>query len=158
MAFSFFKRIFSKTPENLPTDPQELYELAVAYAEGKGVRRSPKKAVECFTLAAEGGHREAQFCLGILYYKDEGGKGAEYFSHAADGGHAEAQFYLGYLYVCGDGVPQSNTKAVEYFTLAAEGGCTAAQNVLGGKRKVFYRLRIRLRDRSEEHTSELQSL
>ena len=46
MAFSFFKRIFSKGTKKLPTDPQELYELGMAYYEGERVEQDFEKAAQ----------------------------------------------------------------------------------------------------------------
>ena len=40
--------------------------------DGKGVSRNHKTAVKWYTLAAEQGDVDAQFNLGVMYYKGEG--------------------------------------------------------------------------------------
>jgi TPR repeat protein len=133
-----------KTPKDLPTDLQELYELFAAYNEGKGVKRSQKKLAKhakYLMLAAEGGNDEAiAFGLPLVDPCDPQSKEEveEWYRLAAERGRAEAQYYLGIFYARGFGVPQSYTKAVDYFTLAAEGGSTEAQLILGSMYRIGY--------------------
>src|SRR5438045_6054605 len=87
--------------------------------------------------AAERGNAKAMHNLAVLD-ADGGGRGANYksaalwFRKAADRGVADSQFNLGILYARGIGVEQNLAESYKWFTLAAA--------------------------RSEEHTSELQSL
>jgi TPR repeat protein len=48
------------------------HRLALALAEGTGVARDDKRAVELFEKAAEAGHRRAQLNLGTLYFRGQG--------------------------------------------------------------------------------------
>lgn len=85
---------------------------------------------------ASQGDAEAQFNLGMQYYKGEGVPqshlgAAKWWRKAAEQGHAEAQCNLGSLYYNGEGVPQSYTEAVSWYAKAAEQECAEAQYLLG---------------------------
>ena len=89
-----------------------------------------------FGAAAEEGHPEAQFGLGLMYARGEGvsqndGAAVRWFRQAAEQGHAEAQFHLGLLSVIGKGISQSTITAVRWFRRAAEQGHAGAQFRLG---------------------------
>ena len=75
------------------------------------------------TEAAERGNIEAQFFLGLYYYKGKGGtvdmaEGAKWFQLAAEQGYSEAQFSLGLCYEHGDGVDVDFIEAYKWFLLA----------------------------------------
>ena len=94
------------------------------------------EAVTWLRLAAEQGHAEAQFNLGLMYVRGEGvpqnfAEAVTWFRRAAKQGHAEAQFYLGLMYVRGEGVPEDWAEAVNWVRLAAKQGHAEAQNNLG---------------------------
>ena len=85
---------------------------------------------------AEQGDAQAQFNLGLIYYKGEGvrqdkQKAVEWYRKAAEQGDARAQYNLGLMYDKGDGVRQDKQKAVEWLTKAAEQGHARAQCNLG---------------------------
>ena len=95
-----------------------------------------EQAVECFTKAAEQGHAEAQFQLGLCYKKGVGAsqddaRAVRWFAKAAANGHAEAQYHLGLCCETGTGTDKDAAKAVHCFTKAAEQGHAAAQFCLG---------------------------
>src|SRR3546814_10227363 len=104
--------------------------LCVFHERGLGVKQDPAKAAQWYRTAAESGDRAAQYNLGILY-----------------------QF--------GRGVAQDYAEAVKWLTMAADQGHGEAQNDLGtlyyGGKGVGRDL-VEAWKRSEEHTSELQSL
>jgi len=87
-------------------DAGSQYWLGHKYSAGEGVPENDKTAVKWYTLAAEQGHAQAQFNLGLM----------------AEHGDAEAQFNLGGMYDIGQGVPQNAKAAVKWYTLAAEQG------------------------------------
>lgn len=61
--------------------PEELYELGEAYWSGEdGIEQDYKKAVECYTKAADEGHLESIYSLGFCYAN---GLGIEQDSDAA---------------------------------------------------------------------------
>ena len=73
---------------------------------------------------AERGDRQAQYQLGILYYRGDGvvqdyGQAAKWFRRAAERGDADAQFNLGLLYAEGKGMPKNLVRARMWFALAA---------------------------------------
>lgn len=69
------------------------YQLALKYQEGKGVPKDELEAFDLFKAAAEKGHVEAQYALGLLGldYDDEG-TALFWLNEAAMKGHKGAQF------------------------------------------------------------------
>ncbi len=76
---------------------------------------------------AEQGNAQAQYYLGVLYFKGEGvpqdyAQARKWWRKAAAQGHAIAQFNLGLLYNFGLGVPQDYVQAHMWDNLAAAQG------------------------------------
>lgn len=94
-------------------------------------------AASDFRKAAENGHAEAQFNLGVLLREGKGvpkdlGEAAAWFKKAADQGFAGAQYQLGLFYDEGlGGILQDDARAAKFYRLAAEQGTQGAQNILG---------------------------
>ncbi len=85
---------------------------------------------------AEQGNANAQFMLGLMYYKGGGvpqdhARAVKWYRKAAAQGVAEAQFNLGLIYAHGRGVPQDYAEAAKWYRKAAEQGIAKAQNNLG---------------------------
>ena len=83
------------------------------------------EAFKFCSVAAEQGHAEAQFNLGVMYDNGQGVKqdyfkAFEWYQKAAEQGLAYAQYNLGNMYYNGQGVRQNYTKAKEYFGLACD--------------------------------------
>jgi len=84
--------------QTINTDPQTLYQQGMDYID----KLKPYEAAECFRKAAEQGHAEAQYNLGICY---EDGDGVEWsyteaekwYAKAAAQGHEEAKLLLDIL-------------------------------------------------------------
>ncbi len=94
------------------------------------------KAVEWYRRAAEQGHAQAQFNLGVSYYKGNGvtpnKQATEKWKRlAAEQGHMQAQTDLGSMYDTGDGVSEDKREAVKWYLLAARQGDTHAHYNLG---------------------------
>jgi hypothetical protein len=97
------------------------------YDFGKGIPLDPAAAVKWLSKAADQGHTDAQFNLGVMY---EDGIGVSQDPHAAvtwyrkaaEQGHAKAQNNLGTLFVNGKGVPQDYHSAAAWFRKAAAQG------------------------------------
>jgi len=135
------------------------YNLGTMYANGQGVRQDDAEAmkwcrleamkwcrleamkwcrleaVKWWRLAAEQGHIEAQFTLGMikqdgLGVPQDAAEAAKWYRLAAEQGHAEAQCQLGRMYDQGRGVPQDNGEAVRWFCLSVKQGNAAAQDML----------------------------
>ena len=103
------------------------FSLGVAYEQGHGVTKDPKRACELYRLAADQGHHHAQYNLGLMYIYGEGVLQSEtlafkYWKLSADQGLADAQYNVGYYYANGTGVTQSNKEAREWWTKAAKQG------------------------------------
>ncbi|MDT8364542.1 MAG: tetratricopeptide repeat protein [Nitrosomonas sp.] len=97
-------------------------------AEGKVMNSDPASAAGWFFRAAEQGHADAQFNLGLLYLNGEGvaqntATAVEWFTRAAEQGNVDAQNNLGVIYLTGEGeIPQDRDMAIQWFKNAAEQG------------------------------------
>ena len=108
-------------------------DLARVYLKGDGVR-DPVAAVSWLHHLADGGHKEEQYYLGLMYY---GGLGvsrdpavaATWFQRAADQRHREAEYRLGLMYRDGAGVPQDFDNAAGWLRRAATSGHAKARFV-----------------------------
>eukprot|EP01032_Pedospumella_encystans_P016540 gene16540-18869_t len=113
-----------------------LYNLAMCYADGRGVSENEKEAVRYARLAADQNHAGAQNFLGFCF---DTGKGViidhyeavRYFKLAADQGRSVGQYNLGLSYSEGKGVTRDEKEAARYFKLAADQGDSWAQYQLG---------------------------
>jgi TPR repeat protein len=90
----------------------------MSYHRGDHVR-----AYEIWRPLAEQGDSNAQYSLGLLYYRGEGvltdlAAAANWYRKAADQGDPDAQLNLGLMYARGQGVRQSDLEAYKWFTLA----------------------------------------
>src|SRR5690348_15189791 len=96
--------------------------------------RSPE-AVRLFSLAAEQGHAEAQYSLGLLYINARGvarddALAFKWTSRAARQGHSAAQNNLGALYYEGRGVAADVVEAHKWSLIADKGDSKlASRNV-----------------------------
>jgi TPR repeat protein/DNA-binding response OmpR family regulator len=127
------------------------FSVGLCYALGKGVSQDHAEArarywnasdqdlteaVKWFRTAAEQGHAEAQFNLGLHYAFGRGvvkdhAEAFKWYRKAADQGHTKAQFSVGLCYAVGSGVSQDYAEAVRWFRKAADKGNTEAQFVVG---------------------------
>mgnify|MGYP003359089257 FL=1 len=76
---------------------------------------------------AEQGNVNAQFNLGVMYYKGQGVKqdyfeAVKWYRQAEKQGDAKAQLNLGVMYINGDGVRQDDEQAKEWFGKACDNG------------------------------------
>lgn len=116
----------------LTGDPAAAYEVAVRFAEGRGVPQSFKAAAAWFERAAKRGLAPAQFRLGSLYEKGNGvtkdlQEARRLYIAAAEKGNAKAMHNIAVLYAEGiDGKPDYNS-AVNWFRKAANYGLVDSQ-------------------------------
>ena len=87
------------------------------------------------TKAAEQGHAEAQYSLGVAYSKGIGvakdyEQAVYWFLKAAEQGFASAQYNLGFVHAEGRGVAKDYKQAVYWYLKAAEQGDADAQHNL----------------------------
>jgi TPR repeat protein len=102
------------------------------YKKGAGVPLDLPKALELFTYAAERGHPEDQYNLGVLYMNGEGGvpqdyaKAEEWLTLASQQNWASAFDKLGLLYLKGMGRPADQAQAADFFRRGAALGDASA--------------------------------
>jgi len=99
-------------------------------------QKSYNDAAKWYRLAAEQGHREAQFNFACMLSKGLGIetdalKAAEWCRKAAEQGLVEAQFNLGNYFEEGKGVTQFKGEAAKWYRLAADQGYAPAQFKIG---------------------------
>jgi localization factor PodJL len=116
-------------------DPTAQYEIAVRYAEGRGVTKDYTRAAAWFREAAINGVAAAQYDLGILYDKGLGLtrdpiEAVIWYQSAADQNQPIAQSRLGLVYLAGGPVPRNPEEAVRWLRRAAEQGVPDAQATL----------------------------
>ena len=122
------------------------YRLGMAYEHAElGLEKNEETAFQYYQKAADGGHKDAQCLIGIIYEdgsqeseekwrkEKNGAKALEYYQKAAGGGHAYAQKRLGDAYEDGMfGLEVDEVAAFEYYKKAADGGDNdAAQYEIG---------------------------
>lgn len=117
-------------------NPAAEYEIAVRYAEGRGVPQSFADSARWFERAANKGLAPAQYRLGSFYEKGHGVKkdidaARKLYISAAEKGNARAMHNLAVLYAEGvDGKPEYKT-AYTWFRKAASFGVADSQYNLG---------------------------
>lgn len=113
-----------------------LFEIGSRYADGRGVAKDPKKAVEWYQKASDAGFAPAQFRLGSLHEKGIGveraaDKAKTLYQLAAEQGNASAMHNLAVLFAMGAAGPVDNDSAAKWFVKAAELGVKDSQYNLG---------------------------
>ena len=108
------------------------FEAGVAAARAGDYERARR---EWQPLAA-GGHRDAQFNLGLIYENGLGvpadrAAAARWYRHAAEQGDRMAQAYLAEMYAHGLGIARDDREAMHWYRSAAERGDAAAQYNVG---------------------------
>lgn len=121
----------------LPSVAKKQFKLGFLYYTGRGsVGRDFAKAAYWYRKAAEQGNAEAQYFLGLMYYRGQGisqdfTKAAYWYRKAAKQGNAKAQYPLGKMYYLGRGVSRNFVLATQWYSKAAEQGIIDAQYVTG---------------------------
>jgi len=113
------------------TTARALFRLGAVYRNGTGMPFDANKAVECWRMAAELGHSEAQNNLGVMYASGNGAAhndqlAVKMYSLAAGQGVVSAQFNLACMLAEGRGAPAKDEK-----TAVALWSAAAANNHLG---------------------------
>jgi TPR repeat protein len=108
--------------------------LALMYAEGRGVEFNDLEAARWYRRAAEAGDVRAQYALGLMYHMGQGvsqdyDDAIHWYETAARQGDPNAMNNMAFMYGMGEGVEQSNIEAYAWFALAASrGNADAAEN------------------------------
>ena len=117
-------------------DATAAYEIAVRFAEGKGVAANYDEAAKWYDRAAQAGVVPATFRLGTLYEKGLGVKkdadiARRYYTQAAERGNAKAMHNLAVLDADGGGRGANYKSAAQWFRKAADRGVADSQFNLG---------------------------
>lgn len=109
--------------------PRAQYELAYRY----GSQNNYESAIQWLVPAAEGGHPEAQYLLGLYYQYGHGleqdsAKSKAWYSKASEQGLAEAQYRLGLIYL----EDSDQEQAINLLTSASQQGNIDASLKLNG--------------------------
>lgn len=120
----------------LKGDPAAAYEIAVRFAEGRGVDANLEEAAKWYDRAAQAGLVPAIFRLGTLYEKGLGVKkdadvARRYYLQAAERGNAKAMHNLAVLDADGGGKGADYASAAQWFRKAADRGVADSQFNLG---------------------------
>lgn len=102
--------------------PDDDYRDALAALEGGPEEQ--RAAEPLLRRAAEAGHVEAQFLLGLAHHTGRGApedpaEAARWYRAAAEAGHRDAAYLLGLAYWRGRGVAQDDRAATRWFARAA---------------------------------------
>jgi hypothetical protein len=113
-------------------DVEGQYQLAVMYDLGIGVPKNYAESGKWYVKAANAGVAEAQFALGLRYYKhgleakEHYATAFSWFYKAASQGMPMAQYNVGVMYSLGKGTTTNKVEAYKWFNLAAAQGSTNA--------------------------------
>ena len=109
-----------------------MYNLAVLYNEGSGVKKDFRKAAEWFEKAAMAGNASAMNSLGVCYLKGQGlpknlEMAATWFWRGAKAGEPLAMFNMGICYLKGQGVKPSEREALAWLDKSDKAGYKPAR-------------------------------
>ena len=113
-----------------------MYNVGLAYEDGRGVARSDADAAEWYERAADKGDADAQFNLALFYRDGRGGLAADHAAKvrllalAAAQGLADAESELGRAFWDGAGVARDCAEAVRWWRRAAARGDAPAMDGL----------------------------
>jgi TPR repeat protein len=123
-------------------DAVAQFELGRRYYSGRisagrygGHEQDYKEAVKWWLLAAEQGHADAQYGLGLCYKYGSGvdkdlSEAVKWWLLAAEQGYADAQYGLGWCYENGSGVDKDLSEAFKWYSKAAKQGHAGAKDRL----------------------------
>jgi TPR repeat protein len=116
--------------------------LAIMYAQGRGVPANAARAVELWHQAALQDHPMAQFNLGLSYFNGDGVEAdpevaVQWFVKAAESGVVGAQYAMGQILRQGAGVPADPPLALAWYDRAAEQGYEPAQQAAAELRQTL---------------------
>ncbi len=112
------------------------YRLGRVHELGQEVDKDLFEAARQYQLAAERGHVEAQFALGLLLTgavpdsPHSARESFDWFEKAAQQGHAKAAHFLAMRYETGAGTEQNSERAFEWYRRASIGGNSESMSAL----------------------------
>lgn len=116
-----------KKAVKIDNNPIALNNLSILYGNGQGVNRDEDKSLELLAESAKGGHVNAQFSLGKVYYmgqraSEDYGKAYYWLQQAYHNGSGRAAYTLGFMHEQGDGVEKDDKKALSWYKKSAKLG------------------------------------
>ena len=112
-------------------DSEAQYSLGIHLQSGHVVPQDLTAAETWLLRAAETGHLDAQFALGLLYDKaSEHAEAVAWLLRAAGQDHRDAHLILALYYQGCNGEPRDDVEAVAWLRTAAEAGHAPAMSVL----------------------------
>tara|TARA_B100000989_G_scaffold297643_1_gene284119 strand:- start:4583 stop:5215 length:633 start_codon:yes stop_codon:yes gene_type:complete len=120
-----FKKVAEDENDGKRSDA--MFNLAIIYDNGFGVKKNHTRALFYYETAAQLSNKYAQYNLGWKYYNGEDVnkdviKAYELYKSAADYGHPQAMFNLANMYYSGTGTVKDLKKAYKTFLLARLNG------------------------------------
>lgn len=118
---------------------QEQYELGQAYLTGQGVEKDEEKALLWFARAADNGHPDAQYIMGVNELEASGEDSQRrrdaysLLESAADQGQSDAMKLIAKAYYEGDAVSRDLAWSSRWYGKLAEGGSPDAQFILASR-------------------------
>ncbi len=118
-------------------DPEAQFEVAVRFAEGKGVKQDFKQALAWYERSAHAGFIPSQYRLGTLFERGVSGKpdiatARQWYERAANEGNVKAMHNLAVLAASAqNGQTPDYAAAAQWFVAAAERGLSDSQFNLG---------------------------
>ena len=132
------------------------------YANGDGVPKDSFEAVKWYRKAAEQGHADAQYNLGLAYRYGRGvpkddAEAVKWYWKAAEQGDAEAQGNLGSMYFNGTGVSKDAIEGLAWSNIAAASGIEIyVKNRNGMERVVGPQATLAAQQRSKQILKEIK--
>lgn len=124
--FSYFIVACNDEQNEIPSTPEEIYNLAIDYFNGISYGYDRDKSVKLLTIAAEQyEYDKAEYMLGNLYYEGISVPknyqlATDYFIRAADKGIVEAQIKLSSVLYSNTSLLVSDQVALQYLKMAAQ--------------------------------------
>lgn len=127
---------FPNIPGHLELLQEAQFEVGLCYAQGNGVAKDEKEALEWFTKASQLGNINAEYALGYAYMNGLGTKqdyqqAIKHYNIAANNGNIQSQFFLALLYHDGEGTKRNPNVAFNWMKKAADQGFIDAMNYVG---------------------------
>jgi hypothetical protein len=118
-----------------PPEPAGTKDAAAWYKKAQDAADAAEKFT-CYRKAAEAGHADAMFSVGVCYRQGQGveqddAKAAAWYRRAAEKGQGEAAFNLGSSYANGRGVEKDEREALKWYLVAAKKGSDRAMFSVG---------------------------
>jgi hypothetical protein len=118
-------------------DNETLYDLGIAHYYGiDGVKQSYQKAFEYFIKAAQNGHAQAQYKLGLMFSRGDGvepdyQESTKWLEKSAGQGDCKAQYELAILQIQESDIDGKSKKYMQWLEESAQQKYESAKNQLG---------------------------